>query len=85
MGTQTADLTQHLAPPKKQANARAIYIVVAMIGSAIALTFGYRWYFTPAQVQYATASVEGGDVESTIVAAGILQPLNYVDVGPLLR
>jgi hypothetical protein len=31
--------------------------------------------FGVAKVQYATAAVERGDIESTVVAAGILQPV----------
>ena len=42
---------------------------------------GYHWAFGKAKVVYATAAVERGDVESTVVAAGILQPIKYVDVG----
>jgi macrolide-specific efflux system membrane fusion protein len=41
----------------------------------------YHWVFGKAKVHYATAVVERGDVESTVVAAGILQPFKYVDVG----
>jgi macrolide-specific efflux system membrane fusion protein len=37
--------------------------------------------FGAAKVVYVTASVERGDVESTVVAAGVLQPIKYVDVG----
>ena len=33
------------------------------------------------QGQLCDAPVERGDVESTVVAAGILQPIKYVDVG----
>jgi macrolide-specific efflux system membrane fusion protein len=43
--------------------------------------FGYHWAFGTPQVHYATATVTRGDVESTVVAAGIVQPINYVDVG----
>jgi membrane fusion protein, macrolide-specific efflux system len=43
--------------------------------------FGYFWAFGSAKVVYATATVERGDVESTVVAAGIVQPVKYVDVG----
>jgi len=42
------------------------------------------WYFRPfgkAEVLYTTATVERGDVESTVLAAGIVQPIKYVDVG----
>jgi membrane fusion protein, macrolide-specific efflux system len=42
---------------------------------------GYRWIFGKAKVVYATAAVERGDIESTVVAAGVLQPILYVDVG----
>jgi macrolide-specific efflux system membrane fusion protein len=42
---------------------------------------GYHWVFGKAKVLYATATVERGDIESTVVAAGILQPIKYVDVG----
>ena len=41
----------------------------------------YHWAFGKAKVLYSTAAVERGDIESTVVAAGILQPVNYVDVG----
>jgi macrolide-specific efflux system membrane fusion protein len=41
----------------------------------------YHWAFGKAKVHYTTAAVERGDVESTVVAAGIVQPTNYVDVG----
>jgi len=41
----------------------------------------YRWEFGAAKVVYATATVTRGDVESTVVAAGIVQPVTYVDVG----
>ena len=37
--------------------------------------------FGKAKVVYATAAVERGAIESTVVAAGILQPILYVDVG----
>jgi macrolide-specific efflux system membrane fusion protein len=41
----------------------------------------WHWVFGKAKIHYATAPVERGDVESTVVAAGILQPFKYVDVG----
>jgi macrolide-specific efflux system membrane fusion protein len=37
--------------------------------------------FGKAKVTYATATVVRGDIESTVVAAGVLQPVLYVDVG----
>ena len=42
---------------------------------------GYHYIFGKPTVQYATAAIERGAVESTVVAAGVLQPLVYVDVG----
>jgi len=48
---------------------------------AVAGAFGYYWMFGKAKVVYATAPVQRGDIESTVVAAGILQPILYVDVG----
>jgi macrolide-specific efflux system membrane fusion protein len=59
---------------------RSIWLIAALI-VACAGWFGYHWAFGKATVHYATASVERGNVESTVVAAGIVQPFNYVDVG----
>lgn len=42
---------------------------------------GYQWLFGKSTVIYATMAVVRGDVESTLVAAGIVQPVKYVDVG----
>ena len=53
---------------------------VAALAAAIG-AFAYYWAFDKAKVLYATAAVERGDIESTVVAAGILQPVLYVDVG----
>ena len=43
--------------------------------------FGYQWVFGQASPTYATAEVVRGDIESSVVAAGVLQPVKYVDVG----
>jgi macrolide-specific efflux system membrane fusion protein len=59
---------------------RSIWLIAALI-VACAGWFGYHWAFGKATVRYSTAVVERGDVESTVVAAGIVQPFNYVDVG----
>ena len=47
----------------------------------VAAVVVYFWAFRAAAVVYSTAEVQRGDVESTVVAAGILQPFKYVDVG----
>ena len=59
---------------------RSLWLVGALlvIGAG---AFGYHWAFGKPEVSYATAAVTRGDIESTVVAAGIVQPTNYVDVG----
>jgi len=55
-----------------------------LIGALFVVGLGvlvYYWEFAKPKIKYVTASVERGDVESTVVAAGIVQPINYVDVG----
>ena len=47
----------------------------------LAVAFGYHWAFGKPKVVYTTAAVQRGDIESTVVAAGIVQPFKYVDVG----
>ena len=59
---------------------RSVWLIGALM-VACAGWFAYHWAFGKATVHYATASVERGDVETTVVAAGIVQPINYVDVG----
>jgi macrolide-specific efflux system membrane fusion protein len=59
---------------------RSLWLIGALLVAG-AGGFGYHWAFGKAKVVYATAAVERGDVESTVVAAGIVQPIRYVDVG----
>ena len=59
---------------------RRLWLIGALLAAG-AGALGYHWAFGKAKVQYSTAAVERGDIESTVVAAGILQPVNYVDVG----
>ncbi len=59
---------------------RSLWLIGALL-VVIAGGFGYHWAFGKAKVLYATADVERGDIESTVVAAGIVQPIKYVDVG----
>ena len=62
------------------AQRRGLWLIGALlVAGAGALV--YHWAFGKAKVLYATTAVERGDVESTVVAAGILQPIKYVDVG----
>jgi macrolide-specific efflux system membrane fusion protein len=59
---------------------RSVWFIGAMLllGAAV---FGYVSMFGKAKVQYVTVPVQRGDVESTVVAAGLVQPFKYVDVG----
>ena len=59
---------------------RSLWLMGALLVAGVG-ALGYYWAFGKAKVLYATAPVERGDVESTVVAAGVLQPINYVDVG----
>jgi multidrug efflux pump subunit AcrA (membrane-fusion protein) len=58
---------------------RSLWVIGALLVTGLG-TLAYYWTFGKAKVVHATASVERGDVESTVVAAGILQPVLYVDV-----
>ena len=58
--------------------------VLWLIGALIVVgagAVGYHLAFGKTKVHYTTALVERGDVQSTVVAAGIVQPIKYVDVG----
>jgi len=51
-------------------------ILIIVVG-----VLGYYWVFGKVKVVYTTAAVERGDVENTVLAAGLVQPIKYVDVG----
>ncbi|MEI6413894.1 MAG: efflux RND transporter periplasmic adaptor subunit [Pseudomonadota bacterium] len=55
--------------------------MIAALLVAGAGAFAYDRVFGEPKVRYSTASVERGDIESTVVAGGIVQPIKYVDVG----
>jgi len=59
---------------------RSLWLICALlvVGGSV---LWYYWPFGKAEVLYTTATVERGDIESTVLAAGIVQPINYVDVG----
>ena len=60
--------------PKRRAfwRRRGVWIIAALLIVGVTL-FGYHWAFGKAKVHYTTAAVTRGDVESTVVAAGIVQ------------
>jgi macrolide-specific efflux system membrane fusion protein len=68
-------------PKKKSSIQRILFLIAASLACIIASVFGYRLAFVKTPAKYVTATIERGDVENDIVAAGVLQPLNYVDVG----
>jgi len=57
-----------------------LWLIAAFL-AAIAIGVGCYLEFDKAKIVYATAAVQRGDVESTVVAAGVVQPIKYVDVG----
>jgi len=68
-------------PAKKRSVPRILLLIVVLLACVAAAVLGYRWAFVKAEPKYVTALVERGDVENDIVAAGVIQPLSYVDVG----
>ncbi len=75
-------------PPPRDLRARfrvllrrpSLWIMGALLAAGAGV-FGYHWAFGKPKITYATAAVERGGIESTVVAAGIVQPIKYVDVG----
>jgi len=59
---------------------RSLWLIGALL-VAITGVLVYYWAFGKPKVLYTTAAVVRGDIESTVVAAGIVQPFSYVDVG----
>jgi len=55
--------------------------LIGVLLVVVAAAYGYHWAFGKPKVVYTTATVQRGDIESTVVAAGIVQPVKYVDVG----
>jgi macrolide-specific efflux system membrane fusion protein len=83
VSSKDAAITPPADPPGKFhtfLHGRVIWFAGAII-IIIAGVFGYNWAFGKAKVVYTTAAVELGDVENTVLAAGLIQPIKYVDVG----
>ena len=59
---------------------RSLWVIAALL-VAVLSAVGYHWIFGKPKVVYTTAAVERRDIESTVVAAGIVQPITFVDVG----
>lgn len=59
---------------------RSLWLIGALL-VIVAAVAGYHWTFGKAKVVYTTAAVQRGDIENTVVAAGVIQPIKYVDVG----
>ena len=60
---------------------RRRFWLIGTLVVVVAAALGYHWVFAKPKVVYTTATVQRGDIESTVVAAGIVQPVKYVDVG----
>lgn len=81
--TEDVSATSPNNPPSKfrtLLKRRSVWVAGALL-IIIACAFGYHWAFGKPKVLYSTAEVVRGDIESTVVAAGIVQPLKFVDVG----
>jgi membrane fusion protein, macrolide-specific efflux system len=59
---------------------RGLWLMVGLLVTGV-VAFGSYRALSPAKVSYAAVAVTRGDIESTVVAAGVLQPIKYVDVG----
>jgi macrolide-specific efflux system membrane fusion protein len=59
---------------------RGLWLIVALVVTGAGVLW-LLWPFGEAKALYTTAAVERGNIESTVLAAGIVQPVNYVDVG----
>jgi membrane fusion protein, macrolide-specific efflux system len=57
-----------------------IWLIIILIISGAGVLI-YNLAFAKTKVNFVTAVVEQGDIENTVVAAGIIQPVKYVDVG----
>jgi len=60
---------------------RRRFWLIGTVLIVVAGAFVYHSFFATPKVVYTTATVQRGDIESTVVAAGIVQPVKYVDVG----
>src|ERR1039457_6017073 len=84
--TNLSPVAELAAPPNSPSRLRSFlkgrtrWLIGAVLVTG-ACFLVYHWAFGKAKVRYSTAAVERGDIESTVVAAGVLQPVNYVDVG----
>src|SRR5665647_819509 len=83
----TTPIDTTLTPPEEHPgklhaflHGRVIWFVGAIL-IVIAGVFAYNWAFGKPKVVYTTAAIERGDVENTVLAAGLIQPIKYVDVG----
>jgi macrolide-specific efflux system membrane fusion protein len=84
--TVISPVAEPATPPDSPSKLRAFLTrrtrwLIGAVLLAGACILVYHWAFGKAKVIYSTAAVERGDIESTVVAAGVLQPVNYVDVG----
>ena len=72
--------TDHQSKPQSVLRQQRLWILGALF-LACAGALWYFWPFGKTGTVYTTAAVERGNIESTVLAAGIVQPIKYVDVG----
>jgi len=83
----TSPKVETITPPKENPGKIKTFLhrkSIWLIGAILIITagiFGYNWAFGKEQIVYTTAPIERGDVENTVLAAGLVQPIKYVDVG----
>lgn len=80
VGVVTTPPVDHPSKLRSFLHYRTVWLIGAIL-IIITGVFGYNWVFGKSKVVYTTAAVERGDVENTVLAAGLVQPIKYVDVG----
>ena len=74
--TDTSPITKPAAPPNALRRRRGLWMVGALLVAG-ACASGYNWAFGKPKVLYSSAAVERDDIETTVVAAGVLQAIQY--------
>ena len=82
----TVDVESAAPPKDRHLKARAIlkrgslWLIALLILAGVG-AFAYHREVLKDKVHYTTAPVTRGDIQTTVVAAGLIQPVSYVDVG----
>jgi macrolide-specific efflux system membrane fusion protein len=79
-GNTTIPQVEPIAKPRSFLRRRGVWIIGLILFFSLGFLL-YKLTIGKPKVHYTTAIVVRGDVENTVVAAGIIQPIQYVDVG----